>query len=119
MGTDVLGMSTTAVKNGEIYKINGEKMWITNGAIDDEKTPCDCVLVYAKTGEKEGRPLLSTFIVDRQSEGFSVGQKINGKLGMRGSNTAELVFQDCQVPHFSSYWSGGRLSVAHDEKPRD
>lgn len=98
VGTDVLGMTTTAVKSGEGYKINGEKMWITNGAIDDNRTPCDCVLVYAKTGEKNGRPLISTFIVDRQSPGFSVGQKINGKLGMRGSNTAELVFQDCQVP---------------------
>ncbi len=97
VGTDVLGMSTTAVKNTEGYLINGEKMWITNGAVDDQKTLCDCVLVYAKTGEKNGRALLSTFIVDKRDSGFLVGQKIKGKLGMRGSNTAELVFQNCNV----------------------
>lgn len=98
VGTDVLGMSTTAVKDGEFYILNGRKMWITNGAVDESKTPCDVVLVYAKTGEKNGRPLISTFIVEKDFEGFSVGQKIPGKLGMRGSNTAELVFEDCKVP---------------------
>lgn len=98
IGTDVLGMSSTAVKKGKEYILNGRKMWITNGAIDDNKTACDMVLVYAKTGEKNGRALVSTFLVEKRNIGFSVGQKITGKLGMRGSNTAELVFQDCHIP---------------------
>lgn len=98
VGTDVLGMLTTAVKDGDEYVLNGRKMWITNGTIDEENTPADCVLVYAKTGEKNGRPLLSTFMVEKDHPGYSVGQKIKDKCGMRGSNTAELVFEDCRVP---------------------
>lgn len=98
VGTDVLGMQTTAVKKGDHYILNGRKMWITNGTIDDNNTPCDLVLVYAKTGEKNGRPLISTFLVEKSFKGFSVGQKIKDKLGMRGSNTAELVFENCEVP---------------------
>jgi len=98
VGTDVLGMATTAVKKGNDYILNGRKMWITNGTIDENNTPCDVVLVYAKTGEKNGRALISTFLVEKSFKGFSVGQKIKDKLGMRGSNTAELVFQDCVVP---------------------
>lgn len=98
VGTDVLGMQTTAVKKGNNYVLNGRKMWITNGTVDDNKTPCDVVLVYAKTGEKNGRALISTFLVEKGTPGFSVGQKIMDKLGMRGSNTAELVFDQCEVP---------------------
>ncbi len=98
VGTDVLGMATTAVKKNSDWVINGRKMWITNGTIDDQGTPCDLVWVYAKTGEKNGRPLISTFIVEKNNPGFSVGQKIQDKLGMRASNTAELVFQDCTIP---------------------
>lgn len=98
VGTDVLGMQTTAVKKGGDYILNGRKMWITNGTIDENNTPCDLTLVYAKTGEKNGRALISTFIVEKDHKGFSVGQKIKDKLGMRGSNTAELVFEDCVVP---------------------
>ncbi len=98
VGTDVLGMATTAVKKSDRYILNGRKMWITNGTIDENNTSCDVVLVYAKTGEKNGRSLISTFLVDKTHKGFSVGQKIKDKLGMRGSNTAELVFQDCEVP---------------------
>lgn len=98
VGTDVLGMKTTAVLRGEKYILNGRKMWITNGTVDDQGTPCDCVLVYARTGEKNGRPQISTFLVEKTAKGFSVGQKIRDKLGMRASNTAELVFQDCEVP---------------------
>ncbi len=97
-GTDVLGMKTSAVKKGDQYVINGRKMWITNGSIDDHKTACDLVWLYAKTGEKNGRALLSTFIVEKSDPGFYVGQKITDKLGMRGSNTAELVFENCTVP---------------------
>lgn len=98
VGTDVLGMQTTAVKKGNGYILNGRKMWITNGTVDEKGTPCELVLVYAKTGESQGRALISTFLVEKQFKGFSVGQKIKDKLGMRGSNTAELVFQDCEVP---------------------
>lgn len=97
-GTDVLGMKTTAVKKGDKYILNGRKMWITNGTIDEKKTPCDLVWVYAKTGEKNGRTQLSTFIVEKSDPGFYVGQKIMDKLGMRGSNTAELVFENCEIP---------------------
>lgn len=98
VGTDVMGMQTRADKKGDHYIINGRKMWITNGTVNDNNEPCDLVIVYAKTGEKNGRALLSTFLVENTHKGFSVGQKIKDKLGMRGSNTAELVFQDCQVP---------------------
>lgn len=98
VGTDVLGMKTTAVKKGDKYILNGRKMWITNGALDDKGTPGDCVLVYAKSGEKNGKPQISTFLVEKGFTGYSVGQKIRDKLGMRASNTAELVFQDCEVP---------------------
>lgn len=98
-GTDVLGMETTAKKQGSSYVLNGQKMWITNGCIDDEGTPCDMVWVYAKTGvDSKNRPLISTFIVEKADKGFSVGQKIKDKLGMRGSNTAELVFDQCTIP---------------------
>lgn len=98
VGTDVLGMQATAVKKGDHYILNGRKMWITNGTIDENNTPSDLVLVYAKTGEKNGRPQISTFLVEKEHAGYTVGQKIKDKLGMRASNTAELVFQDCHVP---------------------
>jgi len=98
VGTDVMGMKTTAQKNNNGYVINGRKMWITNGTLDEKNTPADCVLVYAKTGEKNGRPLISTFLVEKTHPGYTVGQKIKDKNGMRASNTAELVFTDCQVP---------------------
>jgi isovaleryl-CoA dehydrogenase len=97
-GTDVLGMKTTAVKQGDHYVINGRKMWITNGTVDENRTPCDLVWLYAKTGEKNGRALISTFIVEKGDAGFVVGQKISDKLGMRASNTAELVFENCRIP---------------------
>jgi len=98
VGTDVLGMKTTAKLTGDDYVINGRKMWITNGTVDENKTPADVVLVYAITGEKNNRPEISTFIVEKGTPGYSVGQKIKGKTGMRASNTAELVFENCKVP---------------------
>jgi isovaleryl-CoA dehydrogenase len=98
IGTDVLGMQTTAEKKGGEYILNGRKMWITNGTIDEKSTPCDFILVYAKAGLKSDRDKVSTFLVEKTFSGFQVGQKIKDKLGMRGSNTAELVFQDCKVP---------------------
>ena len=99
-GTDVLGLSTTAERNGDgDWVLNGRKMWITNGCIDDQGTPADIVWVYARTGyDENGRVKLSTFLVEKGMPGFSVGQKIFDKTGMRASNTAELVFDDCIVP---------------------
>ena len=95
-GTDVLGMKTSAraVEGG--FVINGAKMWITNGAIDDE-TLGDVFLVYARM-EGAARQELSMFIVEKGDEGFKLGQRIKDKLGMRASSTAELVFEDCFVP---------------------
>ncbi len=99
-GTDVLGLSTTAEKNEDgDWVLNGRKMWITNGCIDDQGTPADVVWVYARTGyDEKGRTQLSTFLVEKGTPGYSVGQKIFDKTGMRASNTAELVFDDCIVP---------------------
>lgn len=97
-GTDVLGLQTKLEKKGDHYILNGRKMWITNGTVDDANTPADCVLVYARSGEKNGKPMISSVLVDRSCSGYSVGQKIKDKTGMRGSNTAELVFTDCKVP---------------------
>lgn len=91
-GTDVMGMKTRAVRKGDHYILNGSKMWITNGAIDDS-TPGDLFLVYAYTGDK-----LSSFLIEKNFKGFSLGQKLHDKLGMRASATAELVFEDCEVP---------------------
>lgn len=98
-GTDVVGMESSAVKEGDSYRINGRKMWITNGTVDEASTPADVVWLYARTDDrKSGKPRLSTFLVDRTCPGYSVGQKIQDKLGMRASNTAELVFDHCVVP---------------------
>src|SRR5207302_1187899 len=65
VGTDVLGMKTTARKDGEHYVLNGRKMWITNGAVDEKKTPCDVMLTYARTGGSDARPEISTFVLER------------------------------------------------------
>lgn len=94
-GTDVLGLKTTAKKEGGSWKINGQKMWITNGAINDTETG-DAFLVYARTGE--GRNDITLFLVDKDTPGFSLGQRIKDKLGMRASGTAELVFDNATVP---------------------
>ena len=94
MGTDVLAMKTNCKKSGDHYIINGTKMWITNGSIDEDKTAADCVLLYAVNENKK----ISTFVVTKEISGYSVGQKIKDKLGMRSSNTAELVFENCKVP---------------------
>ena len=99
-GTDVLGLSTTAVEQDDgTWLLNGRKMWITNGCLDEAGTPADVVWVYAKTGtDDKGRVQMSTFLVEAGMVGYSVGQKIMDKTGMRASNTAELVFEDCIVP---------------------
>ncbi len=95
-GTDVLGMRTTARRDGDEYVLNGAKMWITNGAISDTELG-DVFLVYARMADA-GRKELSMFIVEKGMPGFALGQKIHDKLGMRASTTAELVFEDCRVP---------------------
>ena len=92
-GTDVLGMRTTARRDGDAYVINGRKTFITNGAIDDT-TLGDVFLVYARTGERS----ISTLVVEKEAPGFSLGQRWKEKLGMRASMTAELVFDNCRVP---------------------
>ena len=99
-GTDVMGLTTYAVQNEDgSWVLNGRKMWITNGCLDEKGTPADVVWVYAKTGtDEKGRAQLSSFLVEKGMPGYSVGQKIIDKTGMRGSNTAELVFEDCIVP---------------------
>ncbi|MBI4518947.1 MAG: acyl-CoA dehydrogenase family protein [Deltaproteobacteria bacterium] len=92
-GTDVLGMRTTARRQGDHYVLNGRKIFITNGALD-QSTLGDVFLVYAKTGERA----LSTFLVEKGFAGFTLGQKLTDKLGVRASMTAELVFDSCMVP---------------------
>lgn len=95
VGTDVLGMRTSAQRQGDDYVLNGEKMWITNGTLDGVGTG-DVYLVYARTGPKKSD--VSLFVVEKGTPGFALGQKIHDKCGMRASMTAELVFQDCRIP---------------------
>lgn len=90
-GSDVVSMSLKADKQGDHYLLNGNKMWITNGP--DAQT----FVIYAKTDTGAGSKGITAFIVERDYAGFSRHQKLD-KLGMRGSNTCELVFQDCPVP---------------------
>jgi len=96
VGTDVLGMRTTARREGDEYVIDGSKMWITNGAISDTELG-DAFLVYTRTADAGSRSF-SMFIVEKGTPGFHLGQKIKDKLGMRASTTAELVFDGCRVP---------------------
>ncbi|MCJ8190365.1 isovaleryl-CoA dehydrogenase [Sphingomicrobium aestuariivivum] len=88
-GSDVVSMKLKADKVDGGYRLNGTKFWITNGAY------ADTLVVYAKTGE--GSRGITTFLIEKGDEGFSIGQKLD-KMGMRGSPTAELVFNDCFVP---------------------
>jgi isovaleryl-CoA dehydrogenase len=90
-GSDVVGMTTKAEKKGDGYLLNGSKMWITNG------TEADTLVVYAKTDAAAGPRGITAFLIERGIKGFSVAQKLD-KLGMRGSPTAELVFENCEVP---------------------
>jgi len=90
-GSDVVSMKLRAEKKGDEYVLNGSKMWITNG-------PCaDMIIVYAKTEPDAGSRGITAFIVEKGYAGFSTAQKLD-KLGMRGSDTSELVFTDCRVP---------------------
>jgi isovaleryl-CoA dehydrogenase len=95
VGTDVLGMKCRAIKSSDGYLINGRKMWITNGSKDSHNNPADVLFLYAKTGEQKNA--ISSFIVEAGQNGYSVGQNLKGKLGMRASNTAEIVLEDCKL----------------------
>ncbi|NTJ63600.1 isovaleryl-CoA dehydrogenase [Agrobacterium rhizogenes] len=90
-GSDVVSMKLHAAKRGTHYVLNGSKMWITNGP------DADVLVVYAKTSPDAGPRGITAFLVEKGFKGFSVGQKLD-KLGMRGSNTSELIFMDCEVP---------------------
>ncbi|MCL8385209.1 isovaleryl-CoA dehydrogenase [Xanthobacter aminoxidans] len=90
-GSDVVSMRTRAEKKGDRYVLNGSKMWITNGPI------AETLVVYAKTDPAAGPKGMTAFLVEKGFKGFSTAQKLD-KLGMRGSDTGELVFEDCEVP---------------------
>ena len=91
-GSDVVSMRLDAEKRNDRFVLNGSKMWITNAP--DAQT----LIVYAKTDKNAGSRGITAFLIDKDMQGFSVGQKLD-KLGMRGSNTAELIFEDCEVPY--------------------
>jgi len=99
-GSDVVSMKTRAEKKGDYYVLNGSKFWITNGP------DADVLVVYAKTDPNNPKPQrgISTFLIEKGMEGFYTAQKLD-KLGMRGSNTCELIFEDCKVPE--SHVMGG------------
>ena len=90
-GSDVVGMRTRAEKKGERYVLNGAKMWITNGP------DAEVLVVYAKTDPDAGSRGITAFLIEKGMAGFSTAQKLD-KLGMRGSDTCELLFEDCEVP---------------------
>jgi len=90
-GSDVVSMKLRADKRGDHYVLNGNKMWITNGP------DADVLVVYAKTDPEAGARGITAFLVEKGMKGFSTAQKLD-KLGMRGSNTCELVFENCEVP---------------------
>jgi isovaleryl-CoA dehydrogenase len=90
-GSDVVGMRTRAERKGDRYLLNGAKMWITNGP------EAETLVVYAKTDPDAGPRGITAFLVERGMTGFSTGRKLD-KLGMRGSDTCELIFEDCEVP---------------------
>jgi isovaleryl-CoA dehydrogenase len=90
-GSDVVSMQLQATRQGDDFILNGTKMWITNGP------DADVLVVYAKTDKQAGSKGISAFIIEKGFPGFKTAQKLD-KLGMRGSNTCELVFEDCKVP---------------------
>ncbi len=100
-GSDVVSMRLRAEKRGGRYVLNGTKMWITNGP------DADTLVVYAKTDPAAGARGITAFIIEKGCKGYSTAQKLD-KLGMRGSNTCELVFQDCEVPEENVLGSPGK-----------
>ena len=91
-GSDVVSMKLKAEKRNDYYLLNGSKMWITNGP------DADTLVVYAKTDVSAGPKGITAFLIEKGMEGFSTGKKLD-KLGMRGSNTSELIFENCEVPY--------------------
>ncbi|MCR0982424.1 isovaleryl-CoA dehydrogenase [Roseomonas populi] len=100
-GSDVVSMRTRAERKGDRYVLNGSKMWITNGP------DADVLVVYAKTDPQAGPRGMTAFLIEKGFKGFSTAQKLD-KLGMRGSNTGELVFEDCEVPAENVLGAEGR-----------
>src|SRR6056297_1978440 len=100
-GSDVVSMKLRADKKGDRYILNGNKMWITNGP------DADTLVVYAKTDPQAGPRGITAFLIEKGFKGFSAAQKLD-KLGMRGSNTCELIFQDCEVPEENVLGGVGR-----------
>jgi isovaleryl-CoA dehydrogenase len=100
-GSDVVSMRTRAERRGDRYVLNGTKMWITNGPV------AETLVVYAKTDPTAGPRGITAFIVEKGMKGFSTHQKLD-KLGMRGSDTAELVFEDCEIPQENVLGEVGR-----------
>ena len=100
-GSDVVSMKTRADRKGDRYILNGNKMWITNGPV------AETLIVYAKTDPAAGARGITAFIIEKGMKGFSTHQKLD-KLGMRGSDTCELVFQDCEVPEENVLGTAGR-----------
>ena len=91
-GSDVVSMKLKAEKRNDYYLLNGSKMWITNGP------DADTLVVYAKTDISAGPKGITAFLIEKDMQGFSTGKKLD-KLGMRGSNTSELIFKNCEVPY--------------------
>jgi isovaleryl-CoA dehydrogenase len=100
-GSDVVSMKLRADRKGDRYVLNGNKMWITNGP------DADTLVVYAKTDVAAGPRGITAFLIEKGFKGFSTAQKLD-KLGMRGSNTCELVFQDCEIPAENVLGAEGR-----------
>ncbi len=100
-GSDVVSMKTRAERKGDRYVLNGAKMWITNGPV------ADVLLVYAKTDPQAGPRGISAFLIEKDFKGFRPGAKLD-KMGMRGSDTSELVFEDCEVPEENMVGTLGR-----------
>jgi isovaleryl-CoA dehydrogenase len=100
-GSDVVSMRLRADRRGDHFVLNGNKMWITNGP------DADTLVVYAKTDSEAGARGITAFLIEKGMKGFSTAQKLD-KLGMRGSNTCELVFQDCEVPEENVLSEEGR-----------
>ena len=100
-GSDVVSMRTRAEKKGDRYVLTGNKMWITNGPV------AETLVVYAKTDPDAGARGISAFLIEKGMKGFSTAQKLD-KLGMRGSDTCELVFEDCEVPEENVLGQVGR-----------
>ena len=100
-GSDVVSMRTRAEKRGDRYILNGSKFWITNGP------EAETLVVYAKTDPDAGPRGITAFLIEKGMKGFSTAQKLD-KLGMRGSDTSELIFEDCEVPEENVLGSVGR-----------